>query len=276
MKRMLLILLAALTLMACGGQTGSGAGSAMPSQPATGGTPDRGSGSPAAALHGKLTVFAAASLRKTFTELGDRLMADNPDLKVEFAFAGSSDLVTQLTEGAPADVFASADERNMAKASEAGLLAGEATPFATNHLTIITAPGNPLGISSLADLAKPEVQVVICAAQVPCGGATEKVAGLAGVTLNPVSEENSVSSVLTKVTEGQADAGLVYRTDARAAGSTVAAVDFSEADRVTNSYPIARLKDAQNAAAARAFIDLVLSDQGQQVLADAGFAPVNA
>ncbi len=276
MKRMLLILLAALTLMACGGQTGSGAGSAMPSQPATGGTPDRGSGSPAAALHGKLTVFAAASLRKTFTELGDRLMADNPDLKVEFAFAGSSDLVTQLTEGAPADVFASADERNMTKASEAGLLAGEATPFATNHLTIITAPGNPLGISSLADLAKPEVQVVICAAQVPCGGATEKVAGLAGVTLNPVSEENSVSSVLTKVTEGQADAGLVYRTDARAAGSTVAAVDFPEADRVTNSYPIARLKDAQNAAAARAFIDLVLSDQGQQVLADAGFAPVNA
>lgn len=224
-------------------------------------------------LSGTINVFAAASLKKTFTELGDQLMAGNPDVTIEFVFAGSSDLVAQLQAGAPGDVFASADERNMTKASDAGLVAGQPAPFTTNHLTIAVAPGNPLGITSLADLANPDLKVVVCAPQVPCGGATQQVAELAGVTLSPVSEESAVSGVLTKVTTGEADAGLVYRTDAKAAGDKVSVVDFPEADQVTNIYPIAPLQDSRNPQAAQAFIDLVLSEKGQQVLREAGFNP---
>jgi molybdate transport system substrate-binding protein len=226
-------------------------------------------------VSGTLNVFAAASLKATFEELGEMLMAENPDLNVEFVFAGSSDLVAQLEAGAPGDVFASADERNMTKATDAELMEPEPTPFVTNHLTIAVAPGNPLGITSLADLENPDLNVVVCAPQVPCGGATEQVAELADVTLTPVSEEPSVSNVLTKVTSGEADAGLVYRTDARGAGDKVTAVDFPEADEVINVYPIGMLTDSQNPEAAQAFIDLVLSAEGQQVLADAGFNSAN-
>jgi molybdate transport system substrate-binding protein len=224
------------------------------------------------AVTGDVTVFAAASLKKTFTELGSRFETDHPGTKVTFNFAGSSDLVAQLSQGAPADVFASADTNNMTKASDAGVVAGSPVNFATNTLTIVTPPGNPKHIASFADLAKPGVQVVVCAPQVPCGSATEKVEKAAGVQLSPVSEESAVTDVLGKVTSGQADAGLVYVTDAAGAGDKVTAVAFPESTDAVNTYPITVLKDAANPPAAQAFVDLVTGPAGQDVLTSAGFA----
>lgn len=219
----------------------------------------------------KLVVFAAASLKKTFTEIGDQFSKDNPGAGVEFSFAGSSDLVTQLTQGAHADIFASADTKNMDKAAQAGLLAASPVNFASNTLTIVVAPGNPKGISSFRDLAKSGLDVVVCAPQVPCGSATQKIETQTGVQLSPVSEESSVTDVLGKVTSGQADAGLVYLTDAAGAGDKVSAVAFPEASGAVNTYPIATLKQAQNAGLASKFIDLVAGPVGQQILGKAGF-----
>ncbi|MGA5463833.1 molybdate ABC transporter substrate-binding protein [Mycobacterium sp. NPDC050041] len=219
-----------------------------------------------------ITVFAAASLKATFTELGARFEQDNPGATVTFNFAGSSDLVTQLTQGAPADVFASADVNNMTKAVDAGLVAGEPVNFATNTLTIVTQPGNPLQIKTFADLAKRGTQVVVCAPQVPCGSATEKVERATGVTLTPASEESAVTDVLGKVTSGQADAGLVYVTDAVGARDDVTAIPFPEAGDALNTYPITVLEDSPNPVAARAFVDLVTGPVGQEALAAAGFA----
>ncbi len=218
-----------------------------------------------------LTVFAAASLKSVFTELGKRFEDANPGTTVEFSFAGSSDLVTQLTQGAPADVFASADTTNMSRAVDAGLLHGDPVDFATNTLTIVTAPGNPKGIKSFADLVTPGISVVVCAPQVPCGAATEKVEKATGVTLHPVSEESAVTDVLGKVTSGQADAGLVYVTDAKGAGAAVAAVAFGESADAVNTYPIATLKDSGDIETAQRFVDLVVSPEGQEVLSEAGF-----
>ena len=220
----------------------------------------------------KIIVFAAASLKKTFTELGEQFKTQNPGSSVEFSFAGSSDLVTQLTQGAPADVFASADTKNMDKAAQAGLLAGNPVNFASNTLTIAVAPGNPKKIGSFKDLTRQGLNVVVCAPQVPCGSATQKVEQVTGVTLYPVSEESAVTDVLSKVETGQADAGLVYVTDAAGAGDAVVTVDFPESATVVNTYPIASLKSAQNPSAAQAFVELVTGPVGQQVLADAGFA----
>ncbi|KQY08209.1 molybdate-binding protein [Mycobacterium sp. Root135] len=219
-----------------------------------------------------ITVFAAASLKSTFTELGEQFQKDNAGTKVTFSFAGSSDLVTQLTQGAPADVFASADEKNMTKATDAGIVSGQPVDFATNTLTIVTPPGNPKGIKTFADLAKPGTQVVVCAPQVPCGSATEKVEKATGVALAPVSEESAVTDVLGKITSGQADAGLVYVTDAAGAGDKVTSVPFPESSGAVNTYPIALLKDSKNTAAAQKFIDLVTGPEGQKVLGAAGFA----
>ncbi len=227
----------------------------------------------APATAGTLTVFAAASLKATFTEIGTIFQTENPGSTVTFNFAGSSDLVTQLTAGAPADVFASADTNNMTKATTANLVSGTPVNFASNILTIVTAPGNPTGITGFADLAKPGLTVVVCAPQVPCGAAAEKVAANAGVTLTPVSEENSVTDVLGKITSGQADAGLVYVTDAKNAGDKVTAVDFPEAAVVVNTYPIATLTAATQPELASKFVELVTGPEGQQVLADAGFKP---
>lgn len=218
-----------------------------------------------------LTVFAAASLKSVFTELGTQFENTNPGTTVEFNFAGSSDLVTQLTQGAPADVFASADTPNMDKAVDAGLIDGEPVPFATNTLTIVTAPGNPKHIRSFADLAKPGMAVVVCAPQVPCGSAAEKIERSTGVTLSPVSEESAVTDVLGKVTSGQADAGLVYVTDANGAGDAVAAIGFPESAAAVNTYPIGTLKAAGNGAAAQRFVALVVSPEGQKALSEAGF-----
>ncbi|WP_019202786.1 molybdate ABC transporter substrate-binding protein [Tsukamurella sp. 1534] len=219
---------------------------------------------------GTVTVYAAASLQATFEKLGAAFSAEHPGATVKFSFGGSSGLLTQLTQGAPADVFATADTPTMDRARGASLV-GEAQPFATNTLTIATAAGNPERITGLADLAKPGRTMVVCAAPVPCGAATAKVTAAAGVTLRPASEEDSVSGVLAKVRHGQADAGLVYRTDVEGANGAVASVDFPEAARAVNVYPIAPLAAARNPAGARAFVDFVRGPQGRAALADAGF-----
>ena len=220
----------------------------------------------------KLVVFAAASLKQTFTDIGEQFKSENPGTSVEFSFAGSSDLVTQLTQGAQADVFASADAKNMDKAAQAGLLAGEPVNFASNTLIIAVAPGNPRKIASFKDLTQQGLNVVVCAPQVPCGSAAQKVEKATGVSLSPVSEESSVTDVLNKVTSGEADAGLVYVTDAKAAGDKVAVVSFTEAAGAVNTYPIAALKDTGNAELARKFVGLVTGEAGQKILSAAGFA----
>ena len=219
-----------------------------------------------------LTVFAAASLKKAFTEIGEQFTTDNPGTDMEFSFAGSSDLVTQLTQGAPADVFASADGKNTGKVEQAGLLAGSAVNFASNTLTIVVAPGNPKKVASFQDLTRPDLTVVVCAPQVPCGSATQRVEQAAGVQLDPVSEESQVTDVLNKVVTGQADAGLVYVTDAQGAGDKVTAVAFPESASAVNTYPIAVLKGAQDPKLAQKFVDMVTGDAGQKILNAAGFA----
>ncbi|GAB3226219.1 molybdate ABC transporter substrate-binding protein [Mycolicibacterium hippocampi] len=220
----------------------------------------------------EIVVFAAASLKSPFTELGSRFETENPATTVTFNFAGSSDLVAQLVQGAPADVFASADTDNMTKAVDAGLVEGDPAAFAANTLTIVTPPGNPSGISTFADLARPGTQLVVCAPQVPCGAAAERAEDATGVTLSPVSEESSVTDVLGKITSGQADAGLVYVTDAAGAGEMVTSVPFPESANAVNHYPIALLTGSSRPQAAQDFIDLVTGPHGREVLGAAGFA----
>lgn len=247
------------------------AGCAPAGGPAAGTTSAAGAGS--GAPTGTITVFAAASLKATFTELAHTFEAGNPGTTVTLSFAGSSDLASQINQGAPADVFASADTANMKKLQDAGLVDGTPRNFATNTLAIAVPPGNPAGISALKDLARPGVKLVVCAKQVPCGAAAAKVAGTAGISLAPVSEENAVTDVLGKVASGEADAGLVYGTDVRAAGAKVAGIEFPESQGAVNTYPIAGVASGRNTAAAQAFIALVTGAEGQKVLAGAGFGP---
>ena len=223
-----------------------------------------GCGSTAPPPH-TVAVFAAASLRTVFTDLSGAFTGAG----IELTFAGSADLLTQLTQGARADVFASADIPTMDKAARAGLLAGPPAAFATNTLTIVVAHGNPQGIKGFRDL--PGVSLVMCATQVPCGSALPRIEQETGVPLNPVSEEPSVTDVLNKVTSGQADAGLVYVTDARSAGDKVSTIAFPEAQGAPNAYQIAVLKGSPDAAAAHRFVDLVTGPAGQQALRAAGF-----
>jgi len=218
----------------------------------------------------ELTVFAAASLKGTFTELGAAFRAADPDVAVEFSFGGSADLLAQLTGGARGDVYASADTPSMDRAAAAGITAG-AVPFATNTLTIVTAAGNPKGIRTFRDLTS--VSVVACAPQVPCGAALARIEAATGVDLNPVSEENSVTDVLNKVRTGQADAGLVYVTDARAAAGAVGTVAFPEAAGAVNTYRIAVTREAADPVTAQRFVDLVTGPTGRAVLSRAGFGP---
>ncbi|MDI9914900.1 molybdate ABC transporter substrate-binding protein [Rhodococcus sp. IEGM 1379] len=235
-------------------------------------SPDSSTKSTSTRATGNITVFAAASLKGTFTELGKEFESENPGTKVTFSFAGSSDLVAQIIAGAPADVFASADAANMKKATDAGVVEGTPSDFASNTLAIVVPPGNPKGINTFNDLAQGGTQVVICAPQVPCGAATKKVEDATGQTLKPVSEESSVTDVLNKVTSGQADAGIVYVTDAKSAGDKVETIAFPEAATVVNLYQIAVLKDSKNASTATKFVDLVKGSKGLAVLSDAGFA----
>ncbi|WP_100501698.1 molybdate ABC transporter substrate-binding protein [Geodermatophilus chilensis] len=245
-----------LLLAGCGGSADDGAVAA-------------GSGS--AELGGTVTVFAAASLTDVFTDLGERLEADHPGLDVQVSFAGSSALATQISQGAPADVFASANEAQMAVVSDAGLAAGEPQVFAANVLQIAVPAGNPAGVTGLADLAREELAIAVCAPQVPCGAAAEDVLAAAGVTAAPDTLEEDVRAALTKVELGEVDAALVYTTDVTAAGDAVEGIDVPEAEQRPNDYPIAALADAPNPEAAAAFVELVRSDEGRQALADAGF-----
>lgn len=220
----------------------------------------------------KLTVFAAASLTSTFTELGKQFEASHPGVKVSFSFAGSSDLVAQIEQGAPADVFASADTKNMDKAVSAEAVEGDPVDFASNTLEIAVPPDNPAGVTSLKDLAKPGTKVVLCAPEVPCGAAAQKVEQATRLDISPVSEEQAVTDVLTKVESGEADAGLVYVTDVKAAGDKVKGITFPESSSAVNTYPIAALSKSKDPDLARAFVELVIGSEGQSVLADAGFA----
>jgi molybdate transport system substrate-binding protein len=219
-----------------------------------------------------LTVFAAASLKGTFTTLGQQFETAHPGTTVAFSFAGSSDLVTQLQQGAPADVFASADTANMTKATGANLVAGTPVNFATNTLEIAVPPDNPAKITSFGDLTKPGVKVVVCAAQVPCGAAAQKIETATDTEIKPVSEENAVTDVLGKVESGEADAGLVYVTDVKGAADKVKGIPFTESKQAVNTYPIATLTASKNADLAGQFVQLVTGSEGQQVLAAAGFA----
>jgi molybdate transport system substrate-binding protein len=242
------------SLMACSSKSPSSSQS-QPSQPT-----------------GSIVVFAAASLKPAFTQIAQQFKADNPGNGVDFEFGGSSDLATQLTQGATADVFASADTAQMDVVVKAGLLAGSPANFASNTLVIVTTPGNPKKIGSFADLAKPGINVVICQQPVPCGSATQRIENSTGVHLNPVSEELSVTDVLNKVTTGQADAALVYVTDAKSAGDKVTTVNFPEAAGAVNVYPVGVLKKAPQSTMAQKFVALVTSDTGQKILAQSGFA----
>ncbi len=260
---------AALLLSAVLAACLAGCASGTPAAPGSSAAATGGSQTPG--LSGSITVFAAASLKATFTRLASDFEARNPGTKVTLSFAGSSDLVTQLTQGAPADVFASADTRNMAKLSDASLVEGSPKDFATNVLTIAVPPANPASIGSFADLAKPGVKVVTCASQVPCGAAAQTVQKASGITLKPVSEESSVTDVLGKVTSGEADAGLVYVTDVTAAGDKVEGIPFPESAQAVNSYPIATVRTSRNKGLAAAFIAAVTGSEGRKVLLDAGF-----
>ncbi len=220
---------------------------------------------------GELNVFAAASLNGVLTDLAADFEDDHPDVTVRLNFAGSSDLATQILSGAPADVFASANPENMDKVTAPGMAAGEPVTFATNVLQIVVPVGNPHGITSLADLADQQIKTVICAPQVPCGAATQKVSQEAGIEIPAVSEESSVTDVLGKVVSGEADAGLVYVTDVKNAQGDVEGIDFAEAGAAVNDYPIARLVESANPDAAEAFVALVTGPEGRKALADYGF-----
>ncbi|NMO03017.1 molybdate ABC transporter substrate-binding protein [Gordonia sp. TBRC 11910] len=222
----------------------------------------------ASAASTTLNVSAAASLKKTFTTIAGDFEKAHPGVKVSLSFAGSSTLVNQIKQGSPADVFASADEKNMTKLGDKAL---DPKIFATNTLVIVTAPGNPKGIHTIADLNKAGVTTVVCQVAQPCGAATATVEKNTGITINAKSQEESVTAVLTKVTSGQADAGLVYVTDAKGAGDKVATVVDPAFAAVVNKYPIAVVRGAANEGVGKEFVDAVLSASGQQVLQAAGF-----
>jgi molybdate transport system substrate-binding protein len=241
---------AALVLAACGGGDDSGGGS--------------GGQSP-----GEIKVFAAASLTAAFNELGPRYTAAE-GTKVTFNFAGSQALATQIQQGAPADVFASADIPNMGKVKD---LVGTPLNFASNLLQIVVEKGNPKGVKGLDDLANPDLKVVLAAPDVPAGRYAQQALEKADVTVKPVSQEDNVKAVVTKVALGEADAGIVYVTDVTAGGDKVEGVDIPQGLNVVATYPIATVKASKAQDKAQAFMDLVLSDQGQQVLKQYGFLP---
>ncbi|WP_189231432.1 molybdate ABC transporter substrate-binding protein [Streptomyces flaveolus] len=252
---------ALLVLSACSSSSGSDSGSDAAGA----------SSSSATEVSGTVTVFAAASLEESFTALGRTFEKEHPGTRVTFNFGGSDTLAASITSGAPADVFASASPRTMATVTDAGDAAGTPATFVRNQLEIATLPGNPDKISSLQDLTRSRLKVVLCDRTVPCGAAAQKALDASGVELTPASYEQDVKSALTKVELKEADAAVVYKTDVRAAGDKVEGVDFPESAKAVNDYPIALLKQAPNADAGKAFIELVKSAEGQKVLTEAGF-----
>jgi len=242
-----------------------GSAAAEPDSPASAGGSDPGK------VTGDVTVFAAASLKESFEKLGREFERQHPGTKVTFSFGGSDSLAASITGGAPADVFASASPRTMKIVTDAGDASGTPATFVRNRLQIATLPGNPDKIGSLKDLTDPNLKVVLCDKTVPCGAAAQKALDASKLELTPVSYEEDVKSALTKVVLKEADAAVVYRTDVKAAGEKVEGVEFPEAAGAVNDYPVTVLEDASNPVAAKAFIELVQSPEGQRVLTEAGF-----
>lgn len=245
----------ALALAACGSSSSAGSSSSPSSS----------------AVTGKLTVFAAASLKEAFTTIGKDFEAANPGTTVTFNFGPSSTLATQIVEKAPADVFAAASTKTMDTAVQAGA-ASSPTTFAVNTMEIATPTRPTTPVTSLADLTKPGVKVAVCQAAVPCGAAAQKLFTQNTLTVTPTSEEVDVKAVLSKVQLGEVDAGIVYVTDVKAAKDTVVGVEIPADQNVTTDYPIAPITSSANASAAAAFVAYVLSPAGQQVLSAAGFS----
>jgi molybdate transport system substrate-binding protein len=216
-------------------------------------------------------VFAAASLKESFTALGRRFEAAHPGSRVVFNFGPSSGLAAQITQGAPADVFASASPKNMTQVTDAGV-APVARTFARNVLEIAVPVTNPGRVARLSDLGRPAVKVAVCQPAVPCGVTAAKVFANANLKAAPVSQEVDVKAVLSKVTLGEVDAGLVYVTDVRSAGRKVQGIPIPDDVNAATDYPIATLSTSKNKSTAQAFTDLVLSPQGATALAEAGFA----
>ena len=232
-----------------------------------------GNGEPAGGLAGpsdEIKVFAAASLTGAFTELGGRYTAANDGTKVTFNFAGSQALATQIRQDAPADVFASADTGNMDKVKD---LVGTPQNFAGNLLQIVVEQGNPRDVNGLEDLARGDLKVVLAAEEVPAGKYARQVLDKAGVTVAPVSLEDNVKAVVSKVALGEADAGIVYVTDVAGGGDKVEAVDIPDDHNVSATYPIAVVRASKSQQRAQAFMDLVRSAEGQRVLERFGFLP---
>lgn len=257
--------LAALGLAGC-------SSSSSPSSTAAAATGSAAAGaSSAPALTGSITVLAAASLDNVFTALGKTFEQQHPGVTVKFSFAGSNTLAEQIDQGAPADVFAAANQSTMQTVQKAGNTTGTPTVFVKNTLEIAVPPGNPKNIATLADLAKPGVKVAECAAAVPCGSAAVTALKDAGVKLTPVTYATEVTQALTDVETGNVDAALVYHSDILGAGGKVQGVVFSTASDAVNSYPIDVLKGSANPTTAQAFVSFILSSASEQTLLKAGF-----
>ena len=223
------------------------------------------------ALAGEVTVLAAASLTGVAEELVASFEAEHPDVEVTVSSGGSSALAQQVVAGAPADLFLSASTTTMDTVADAGLVDGRPVTFARNRLEIAVAPGDPEGVRGLADLARDDLAVALCAEEVPCGALSRTVLDDAAVVVTPVTLEPDVTSALTKVRLGEVDAALVYATDVRGAGDAVEGVPLGDGVTATTEYRAALLRDAPSPRAARALLDLLLSDDGRRVLGDAGF-----
>ncbi len=249
----------ALVLAGCGQQDNSSGGAT-------------GAGSSASPrISGSITVLAAASLTDAFGQIGQDFEAAHPGTSVKFSFGSSATLATQVTNGAPADVFAAASSTTMGTVTQAGDNADQPQTFVTNTLEIAVPKGNPGQITGLSDFADADKKIALCAQSVPCGAAAVKVFQLAGITPRPDSYETDVSATLQKVSQDEVDAALVYKTDIARASGKVQGIDFAQSSQVVNSYPICTLKGAPNAAGAAAFEQYVLSADGQAVLGRAGF-----
>jgi molybdate transport system substrate-binding protein len=231
----------------------------------------QGAGTDRPAGLGRITVLAASSLTEAFGELGDRLEEQHPGTTVRVSFGASSELATQITSGAPADVFASASPATMDQVVHAGDAADDPTVFVRNRLEIAVPAGNPGGVDGLPDFADEDLTIALCAPEVPCGAAAETAFAAAGVTPRPDTLEPDVKATLAKVSLGEVDAALVYRTDVLAAGDEVEGIDFPESADAVNDYPVVALAEAPNSEGAEAFVDLVLSEEGRSVLEAAGF-----
>lgn len=231
-------------------------------------TPTPAEGPTTSTLSGTVNVFAAASLTGSFQKIAAAFTEQNPDVEIVFNFGGSSGLATQIVEAAPADVFAAASPATMKTVTDAALTDGAPVDFATNALQIAVASGNPGGILGLEDFADADKLIAVCAVEVPCGAAAAKLFSETGITPSIDTYEQDVKAVLTKVQLGEVDAGLVYVTDVLEAGD---AVEGIEVDSSPVAYPIAALSASLNKDAAAAFVAFVLSEEGQSILAAAGF-----